>query len=689
MRSQIVSALLLGSIFSVSACPGGGNADAPLDRRSVRAAGVVVDETGAPRAGVLVRVGNASTTTDGAGRFVLEGLSEGSTMFEVAGRVSTALLPADDLVLRSNAATEVVFSGDVMFARRYLDPRADGSGNGALAAPNDPSSFVKLVAHVAPLTVSADLALPNVETPFGWGGDAHPSKPFVFISPPASVAALHALGADVALLANNHTYDFFDPGLRSTLEVLHGAGLVTVGAGMNEGEAYRPLVVTHGAFRLGVAPFCGLRICGVPAGDGTQPDEPPYQNAIGEKGGVAKLSDDKLVAAFDALRGKVDRTVVVLHSGNEYQPTPSDGQRRAAHRAIDLGADLVVGHHPHVLQPLEVYAGHLVAYSLGNLLFDQDFRETWSGALLRVSMAASPSYRLDPIFLDDYVPFAATGRLARFILRDLGERSAPFGATIRDDGRVMLSPPGLDESSATVSALADRDRHGATASLEAFTTRDRYVTTIAGATAVGRDVLAVGSFEHDLVDAPWERAFGWNVVSASQKLTSDAPRDGSRALRLCRDVTSASGTGLASAGRHRITGASQSLCGCVRGHAMSRAKASIQYFADVAADAMPLATVAAFEGAPDAAWSCFCAEATPPAGAQFVALRLEVNDQTTSNGCSGPDDALHCVDFDALRLIEWSPYDGSRLPVPNAVDFARTAAPGDVSVTVAKMLEGS
>lgn len=690
MRTHSLAALLAVTL-SISACPGG-SASTPLVRSIGRLEGVVLDAFDRPLAGAIVDTGAERATTDGGGRFVLEGVPEGSLYLELrapgrAPRLLSVHAPASALTLRLGEDGELVFSGDVMFSRRYLDPAGDGSRRGALADQRDPASFAALVRHVAPITTRAEAMLPNVETPFGWGGVAHPNKPFVFISPPASVAALHALGADVALLANNHTYDYFDTGMRSTLEVLHGAGVRTVGAGLNEVEAYQPTVLQVGALRFGLAPFCGLRICGVTGGDDTLPDEPPYQNAVGDKGGVARYSEDKLVAALDGLRASTDRRVVVLHAGNEYQRLPTSGQQHAAHRAVELGADLVIGHHPHVLQPLEVHQGKLIAYSLGNLVFDQDFRETWQSALLHVEAGAEARFRLDPIWLEDYVPFAATGRMARWILRDLAERSAPLGAFLLDDGRVRLAAPAMVETTAVLSALPDRDGHGATLALQLDP--DRWLVFASSAVALGRDVLGVGSFEHDLVDADYARPIGWNVVSDAQRLTSDRPKDGARALRICRDVTSSTASGLSSAGRHRlVAGRSYSLCGCARGHPMARAHASLVFFPDIAADAERVGEAAILDGRPESEWSCFCQEVTPPAGARFVSVRLAVSDETRGGGCSGPDDDAHCVDWDALRLVEWTSVDGRRQLAPNAVEFVRTASEGPIDVAIAALSGG-
>jgi len=711
MRNAVISSLLALALFSVSACPSETPSFA-VERKTGRLTGHVRDAEGRPVGGARVRVGNRETVTTADGGYAIDAVPEGSTLATfvadghgtqaVASRIICERDNLLDVQLPGRTSAEVAFSGDVMFGRRYLDPHSDGSGRDALARANDPATFEQLVRHVAPLMREADLAIPNVETAFAWNGVAHPSKPFVFLSPPTSVAALRALGADVASLANNHSYDFFDDGLRSTLEALHGAGIQTMGAGLDEASAYEPLVVSSKGVRVGLSAFCGLRICGVRTGEDTMPDEPPYQDARGESGGVAMLRSDKLVAAVEALKQKSDRIAVLVHGGDEYTETPTSGQHRAAHTAIDLGADLVIGHHPHVLQPFEAYRGKLIAYSLGNLVFDQDFRETWASAVLRVQMTTGTeplhNFTFDPILLEDYVPYPATGRMARSIVRHLGELSAPHGVTVVEEGsrgRILLSTASTlpsTEQTVTREAVVDLDGRGATASFEEALGPASYLSSITAGSdvKVGRDVLRVGSFEHDLVGMPYDHISGWNSVNYSQHLTKSEPRDGDRAMQICRDVTAPAASGLYSAGRYRIIqGRSYSLCGCFRGHEMSHARASIVYWDSVAIDARPVSTQTIIDRQPGASWECFCAESTPPANAQFVNVRLEVSDASRSSGCGGPDQALHCTDWDAMRLIEWQKWDGKELQLPNRLEFVRVSdTMTSISATARTLLTG-
>ncbi len=708
MRRIVLVSLVARSLAAIVACPAE-QTTFTLERRSTRVTGIVFDAEGRPVSGAEVLFGEAAATTGEGGEFAIEDADEGSSPLVVraegfAPRVlATRALASDgetEVEIRLEPAArraEVVFTGDVMFGRRYIDPDADGTRVGALADPHDPASFAALVRHVAPLLREADLVVPNVETAFAWTGVAHPSKPFVFLSPPTSVAGLQALGTDVAALANNHTYDFFDPGLRSTLDALHRAGIETLGAGLDETAAYRPLVAERRGVRIGLSAFCGLRICGVRTGEPELPDEPPYQDAEGSKGGVAKLDEIELGRAVTELRTQADRVVVLLHSGDEYVEAPTPGQQRAARRAIDLGADLVVGHHPHVLQPFESYRGRLVAYSLGNLLFDQDFRETWSGVVLRAELPVSelepPRYTIDPIWLEDYVPHPATGRLARHVVRHLAEISAPRGVTNLEDGsagRVLVTPPESLPSSeelVTADAVPDADGRGATLDLEAHLGPRTFVSGVAldraGAVSLGRDVLKVGSFEHELAGARYDAIGGFNPVRSAQHVVGGDAKDGDRALRICRDYSAPKASGLYSAGRHASApGRTYSLCGCTRGHAQTLVRAAVAYFGTIERAEEPIASYPVVEGTPSPDWTCSCAETSPPPGARYVSVRLEAEDRSRTNGCgTEPDVGLHCAELDALRLVEWEPWDASRpVPVPNRIDFVRVEAPGPVTV---------
>jgi len=210
-------------------------------------------------------------------------------------------------------------------------------------------------ARAAPLLEGSDLLIGNLEGTFTERGTPLP-KQYAFRSPPALAAVLDEAGFDAVSLANNHTFDFGEAGLRDTLTALREVGVPAFGAGLTEAEAHAPLVL-H-ANGLTVA-FLGYNA--IPETQAAGPVSP----------GVA-WATAQVTADVHAARGLADFVVVTLHAGTEYSRQPAELQRAFARAAIDAGASAVIGHHPHVLQPWERYGDGVILYSLGNFVFDLD-----------------------------------------------------------------------------------------------------------------------------------------------------------------------------------------------------------------------------------------------------------------------------------------------------------------------------
>lgn len=193
---------------------------------------------------------------------------------------------------------------------------------------------------------SADLTLVNLESPF-----LSPCFPTTegmkFCSDPAHVDGLKLAGVDVVNLANNHFYDQGEAGAKTTREVLKINSLLASGWGETAFQNVRGL--TFGF--LGYCPVCG------------------GQESLEGAG------QERLVLEIEAARKSADLLIVSFHWGEEYQSEPGPVQRELGRLAIDSGADLVIGHHPHWVQPVEIYQDKLIVYSLGNFIFDQMWSE--------------------------------------------------------------------------------------------------------------------------------------------------------------------------------------------------------------------------------------------------------------------------------------------------------------------------
>lgn len=181
--------------------------------------------------------------------------------------------------------------------------------------------------------------------------------------------ALKEAGFSVLSLANNHMSDWGKAALEDTLYRLKGQGILYSGGGFYDEDAYDPAVAiladgTSVAF-VSFSQFHG------------------YFEANEKKAGIAMLSSENVSRSIKKAKEMADIVIASFHYGDEYAKLPNDFQKKISRLAIDEGADLVVGHHPHVIQPVERYGDGWIAYSLGNFIFDQYFsEETMEGGFL-------------------------------------------------------------------------------------------------------------------------------------------------------------------------------------------------------------------------------------------------------------------------------------------------------------------
>jgi poly-gamma-glutamate synthesis protein (capsule biosynthesis protein) len=225
------------------------------------------------------------------------------------------------------------------------------------AAPRSVEQFLAdtdTLRAAASILRRADVRLANLEAPLIQGGRALFSTGVRLQSPPSVAELLRHLGFDAVSLANNHLMDFGPDGLRSTLATLAGSGIASAGAGPDLSAARTDVVLTAKRQRLGFLAACDDQ------GGRATPNQP----------GVAPIEPRLLPGAVRRLREQVDYVVVALHTGIEFTNYPEPFFARLAHRLVDAGAAVVVGHHPHVPQGVERHGKGLIAYSLGDFLFD-------------------------------------------------------------------------------------------------------------------------------------------------------------------------------------------------------------------------------------------------------------------------------------------------------------------------------
>jgi len=256
--------------------------------------------------------------------------------------------------------TRLVLGGDVMLSRFV----------GRLArARRDPAFPFR---DLAPMLAAADIAFVNLEAPFSDRGRPL-EEGMVFKSEPEMIAGLELAGIDIVSTANNHARDCGGHGVEFTLDWLARHGIAVAGTGLSEEDAHTGAVLTRNSVRFGFLAYTFDQTNGI------HKDLDPRVAGID----LARLRGD-----LARLRTRVDVAIVSMHAGVEYAAVPNHQQREFARAAIDAGARVVVGHHPHVVQPWERIGDSVVFYSLGNLVFDQFQRvETQHGGLAEIVFA--------------------------------------------------------------------------------------------------------------------------------------------------------------------------------------------------------------------------------------------------------------------------------------------------------------
>ena len=276
-------------------------------------------------------------------------------------------------VLAVPATVRIGIAGDV---------HGVGRVGALLAAGGNP------LAGMETLLAEDDANMVNLETSVGSVGTPM-NKQYTFQSPPSLLYALKAAGVTVVNLANNHSLDFGTAALMQTIDLAHGAGLLTVGAGANAGQAFAPaLVHTPG----GTVAFLGLSEV-VPAGWAATANGP----------GVASLFDlGASLSAVRAARAEADFVVVMVHWGTEGDVCPTRSDESLAASLLQAGADVVAGGHPHVLQGISSIGAGLVDFSLGDFVWYADNFPGNLTALLSVELGSggTPGYQVRPARVD-------------------------------------------------------------------------------------------------------------------------------------------------------------------------------------------------------------------------------------------------------------------------------------------------
>ena len=258
--------------------------------------------------------------------------------------------------------SSIVFTGDVGFDRYMY-----GKWNDDELISDEILDFLR----------SADHVVTNVEGPVANAEQNTTTsgvQQLLHTIDPAAVKVLKNMNADIWNICNNHIMDAGEYGIRCTLEEAEKFGAQTIGAGMNIEEARKPVIINEaggiGLFGVGYQRAC--------------------RKADENKAGCYSWSDlDAIQETINYIKSKCRWCVVVAHAGEEFTPLPSPYTRERYHKYLQMGADIVVGHHPHVPMNYETVGDKIIFYSLGNFIFDTDYQRsqfnTEKGLLVKIN----------------------------------------------------------------------------------------------------------------------------------------------------------------------------------------------------------------------------------------------------------------------------------------------------------------
>lgn len=321
--------------------------------------------------------------------------------------------------LESKENVSISVTGDVMFARNMA---------GVLSLDSSPFSGVSNV------TSNVDLLLINFENAATSSENVVKGDVPLKCSPDY-VPLAKANNNTVAALANNHAFDYGIGGMQDTVKYLDDAGITPIGAGNSEDEAHQAVVKDVNGRKITILNYMDADNFKeypyevIPYANGSNPGYSAYDYSDAQKQ-ISENNDSDLIIAY-------------LHFGNEYSTSPNENQVKIAHELIDLGADVVIGSHPHVPQGIEMYNGKPIFYSLGNFIFDQSNPETHIAYFVEIDLVDDKGEcTVYPVYISGYLPQFMDSESGSSLLSSLSPQSDQLKITDGGIGKLSFNLAG-------------------------------------------------------------------------------------------------------------------------------------------------------------------------------------------------------------------------------------------------------
>ncbi|MBU1701615.1 MAG: CapA family protein, partial [Candidatus Eisenbacteria bacterium] len=507
-----------------------------------------------------------------------------------------------------------------------------------------------------------------------------------FRARPENIVGLKYAGIDLVTLGNNHIIDYGEEGMLQTMELLDTLRIRHSGAGINEYFALQPTFWTEKGVRIAFLGQCNRT--------GRLWNYQPFLDAGYNKCGFGNFITQNIESSINNVRDVADIVILQGHSGTEYQTEPPDkflgepppveaneigpddpdfrfniepsaGDRALRRQVIDFGADIMINHHPHVLQGFESYNGKLIAHSLGNFVFELYYPETMPTIVLTLEITKNGimGYTFTPAWIDDYIPKPAIGQFGREIMDRMAEYSRKMGAIVATDpeisrARIYLSRDDADSTQTDHEAtvpFVDLGGYRITPPIEVSS--DGNLSEIINAVGSGltsyevcwgSEILWHGNFED-------EGATFWDDNTSDEWLDASEAHSGQRSLALRRhDYDSAPvGTDLEKNlpcyPEHRHTCA-----GYLKAENAKDAIIMNRFYSSRTSTTPIISTDIGdrFSGSQD--WTFRWQDLETPENAIYFDIRCENDAPSSGTGMAW---------FDDLKLIQWEPWFTGQTPV--------------------------
>lgn len=293
--------------------------------------------------------------------------------------------------------------------------------------------YEALFQYTGDLFNQVDYMTGNFENPVVDEGDDVPeADKIIHLSAQSeAIQALEAYNFSTINLANNHMLDYGQEGLTNTMNAFDGSSITAVGAGRNEEEA--------SDYALGE--YNGLDVATLGINDITYS---AMEQPSATSPGVLTSDPEEFIPAIQEAQENADLVVVHLHAGQEYDSSPTTRQQELSQAIADAGADIVIGHHPHVLQSVDVYNDTLIMYSMGNFIFDQGWTRTRDTAVAEYELMEDGTARVEfkPYRIFEAQPRPVEGLTEVFhrfrIFRQLTKDTTNEEAIVENDERLIF-----------------------------------------------------------------------------------------------------------------------------------------------------------------------------------------------------------------------------------------------------------